>query len=101
MKLHQPAAAVIYENIDTVVAATAYFARLLAPARRLDAMHPCDRPVNVDRGHLHRHVEFVKRWEVALPVPSDRGPTDVRMWINWRRDQDVFSGAGPHRIQRA
>jgi hypothetical protein len=24
----------------------------------------------------------------------------VRMWIHWRRDQDVFSGAGPHRNRR-
>jgi hypothetical protein len=47
VKHHQPLPIAIYENVGAKVAATANFARLLAPTRFLDAMNPVDRPLTL------------------------------------------------------
>ena len=64
----------IYENVGAKVAATANFARLLAPTRFLDAMNPGDRAANIDLVHFHRNAELIERWSVAFPIPLDRRP---------------------------
>src|SRR5277367_6709428 len=100
VKCHPPAAIATHENIGAIVTATAHIAAYFAPVRRLHTMHPGDWPANIDLGHSHRHAELVECWPVGLPVPLDRGPTEVGMRIGRRRYQDVVSGAGPHCFHR-
>src|SRR5579862_4302111 len=100
MKDHQPTAITIDKNIGAVVSAIARIACLRTPTRLFDAMHPGDRTANVDRSYLHRNCELVKCWPVSFPVPFNRHPADMGMWIDWRRNENVVSCAGPHRLHR-
>jgi hypothetical protein len=77
VKHHQPMPIAIYENVGAKVAATANFARFLAPTRFLDAMNPGDRAANIDLVHFHRNAELIERWPVAFPIPPDRRPTNM------------------------
>ena len=66
MKHHQPLPIAIYENVGAKVAATANFARLLAPTRFLDAMNPGDRAANIDLVHFCMYISSERSFDVIL-----------------------------------
>jgi hypothetical protein len=96
VKHHLPMPIAINENVGAKVAATANFARFLAPARFLDAMNPCDRAANIDLFYFHRNAELIERWPVAFPIPPDRRPTNMFARIFRGCNKNVISGARPN-----
>ena len=86
----------IHENVGAKVAATANFARFLAPTRFLDAMNPGDRAANIDLVHFHRNAELIERWPVAFPIPLDRRPTNMFVRIFRGCNENVIPGARPN-----
>jgi hypothetical protein len=96
VKHHQPPPVAIYENVGAIVPVTGNFARLLAPARFLDAVNPGDRAANIDLVHLHRNTELLEGWPISFPIQLHRRPTNMFVRIFRGRNKNVVLGAGPN-----
>ena len=80
MKHHKPTTIPGNEDVCSEICAAAGLADLGSTPGCLNAVHPCDRSNDIDRGRLHGHIELHKPRPVMLPIAGDRWPANVRDW---------------------